>query len=190
MKLFRHLLGQVVRLAPVLISVVELPVVIVECRDFLAPKEPWRAVSRHCGPAFVVDAAVAEHLEVLCLVPLGRLGVVERVRHADAFDRVLLDSIDEERFGQPSRLQDGRRHVDHVMELAADFAFRLDSLGPVHDRPVARAAPMRGNLLGPLVRRIQGMRPAHSVVVVRFRSAQLVQPLLSGTQGSPVRTRH
>ncbi len=62
------------------------------------------------------------------------------------------------------------------MELGADFALSLDSLGPVHDRSVARAAPMRGDLLGPLVRRIHGVRPAHGVVVVRFRAAQLVQP--------------
>ena len=73
------------------------------------------------GPALVVDAAVAEHLEVLCLVPLGRLGVVERVRHADAFDRMLLDSVDEERLGQAGHFKDGRRDVDHVMELACGF---------------------------------------------------------------------
>ena len=60
--------------------------------------------SRDRRPALVVDAAVAEHLEVLRLVPLGRLGVVERVRHADAFDRPLLDAVDEERLGQTRRL--------------------------------------------------------------------------------------
>ena len=62
------------------------------------------------------------------------------------------------------------------MELAADFAFSLDSLGPVHDGPVARAAQVRGDLLGPLVGRIHGVRPAHGIVVVGFRTAQLVQP--------------
>ena len=177
MQLFRHLLGQVVRLAPVFIGVVELPGVVVECRGFLARDyEPRRLVPRHRGPALVVDAAVAEHLEVLCLMLLGRLGIVERVRHADAFDRMLLDSVDEGRLGQAGHFKDGWRNVDHVMELGADFALPLDSLGPVHDRSVARAAPMRGDLLGPLVRSIHGVRPAHGIVVVRFRPAELVQP--------------
>ena len=65
----------------------------------------------------MVDAAVAHHLEVLGLVPLGRLSVVERVRHADAFDRALLDAVDEDRLGQARHLQNGRRDVDHMMEL-------------------------------------------------------------------------
>ena len=75
-QLFRHLLSQVVRLARVFTGVIEFPVVVVEFRDFLAPEEPGRTVSRNRGPALVVDPAVAEHLEVLCLVPLGCLGVV------------------------------------------------------------------------------------------------------------------
>jgi hypothetical protein len=33
-------------------------------------------------------------------VPLGCLGVIERVRHADAFDRTLLDPVDEDRLRQ------------------------------------------------------------------------------------------
>ena len=110
-QLFRHLLGQVVRLAPVLVGVVELPDVVVEGRGLLADQEPRRLVPRHRGPALVVDAAVAEHLEVLRLVPLGRLGVVERVQHADAFDRVLLHAVDRERLraGRPLRGWSARR---------------------------------------------------------------------------------
>ena len=84
------------------------------------------------GPALVVNAPVAEHLEVLCLMPFSSLCVVERVRHADTLDRVLLDSVDEKRFGQTRQFKNGRRNVNHVMELAADFAFPLDPLGPVH----------------------------------------------------------
>ena len=98
-QLLRHLLGQVVRLAPVLAGVVELPDVVVEGRGFLADEQPRRLVPRHRGPALVVDAAVAEHLEVLRLVPLGRLGVVEGVQHADAFDRVLLHAVHRKRLG-------------------------------------------------------------------------------------------
>ncbi len=49
--------------------------------------------------------------------------------------------------------------------------------GPVHDRAVAGAAPVRGDLLGPLVRRVHRVRPADRVVVVGLRRAELVDPL-------------
>ena len=81
------------------------------------------------------------------------------------------------------------RDVDHVMELGADLALALDSLRPVHDRAVARAAPVRGDLLGPLVRRVHGVRPADRVVVVGFRPAQLVDAAPSGTPASRARPR-
>ena len=83
--------------------------------------------------------------------------------------------LTESGWGSPASLKDGRRDVDHVMELRARFAFAFDPLGPVHDCPVACATPMRGHLLGPLIRRIHGVRPADRKVVVRFRPAQLVQ---------------
>ena len=128
---------------------------------------------RHRGPALVVDAAVAEHLEVLGLVPLRRLGVVERVEHADALDRVLLHAVHRDRLGQSRRLEDGRRDVDDVVELRADLALGLDALRPVDDRAVARAAPVRGDLLGPLVGGVHRVRPAHRVVVVGLRARRV-----------------
>ena len=60
------------RLRPVGRRVVELPDVVVEGRLLLADQHPGNAVLRHGGPALVVDAAVAEHLEVLRRVPLVR----------------------------------------------------------------------------------------------------------------------
>ena len=84
---------------------------------------------RNRGPALVVDAAVACHLEVLRLMLLGRLGVVERVGHADAFDWTLLDSVDKNWLGQAGQLKNGRGNVDHMMELCADLTFRLDRFG-------------------------------------------------------------
>ena len=92
-ELLGHLLREVVRLAPVLCGVVEFPDVVVESRDFLAEKKPRRLVPGDRGPALVVDAAVAEHLEVLRLMPVRRIGVVERVQHADALDRLLLHAV-------------------------------------------------------------------------------------------------
>ena len=78
---------------------------------------------------------------------------------------------------QAGRFEDRRRDVDHVVELVAHLAARLDALGPVDDRAVARAAPVRGDLLGPLVRRVHRVRPAHGVVVVGLRGAELVDAL-------------
>ena len=90
-------------------------------------------------PPLVIDAAVAEHLEVLRLVPLRSLGVVERIQHTDAFKRRLLRAVDDRRMRQPGRFEDRRSDVDHMMELAAHLAFRLNAVRPVHDRAVARA---------------------------------------------------
>ena len=169
-ELLRVLLRQVLRLRPVGVGVVELPHVVVE--GALVGAEPRHAVPRHRRPPLVVDAAVAEHLEVLRLVPLGRLGVVERVEHAEAFERRLLHAVDDRRMRQAGGFEDRRRDVDHVMELAADLALRLDAVRPVHDRAVARAAPVRRDLLGPLIGRIHRVCPAHRVVVVGFRPAE------------------
>ena len=52
-----------------------------------------------------------------------------------------------------------------------------DAVGPVDDGAVARAAPVRGDLLGPLVGRVHGVRPAHGIVVVGIRRAELVDVL-------------
>ena len=49
MQLFGHLLGEVLHLAPVFAGVVELPVIVVECRDF-SFEAPWRTVPRYRGP--------------------------------------------------------------------------------------------------------------------------------------------
>ena len=66
------LLGEVVGLRPVRVGVVQLPDVVVEGgHDRVVTGGPGRAVLGDRGPALVVDAAVAEHLEVLRLVPLG-----------------------------------------------------------------------------------------------------------------------
>ena len=75
---------------------------------------------------------------------------------------------------QAGGFEDGRRDVDDVMELAAHLALGLDPVRPVHDRPVARAAPVRRNLLCPLIGRIHRVRPAHRVVVVGVRSTEEV----------------
>ena len=132
---------------------------------------------RDRGPALVVKAAVAHDLEVLHVVLLGGFGVVERVEHAGPLDRVLLNAVHRTRLRQTGRLEDRRGHVNHVGKLRANLALGFDALGPVDDGAVARAAPVGGDLLGPLVRRVHGVRPAHGVVVVGLRPAEFVDPL-------------
>ena len=78
--------------------------------------------------------------------------------------------------GKPGRVEDGGRHVDHVVELRADLALRVDPAGPVDDRAVPRPAPVRGDLLRPLVGRVHRVRPADRVVVVGPRRAEVVDP--------------
>src|SRR5512132_1173935 len=62
------------------------------------------------------------------------------------------------------------------VELGAELPSGLDALGPVDDGAVAGAAPVGGDLLGPLVRGVHGMGPADRVVVVGLRPAELVDP--------------
>jgi hypothetical protein len=125
-------------------------------------------VPGHRRPSLVVDAAVAEHLEVLRLVPLRRLRVVERVSHADAVQRLLHHAVDHGWRREFSRFEHGRRDVDHVRELMTHLAFRLDTLRPMDDRAVAGPAPVRGDMFGPLIRRVHGVCPTDGMVVVRL----------------------
>ena len=67
-------------------------------------EHPRHAVPSDRGPTLVVDAAVAEHLEVLRLASLGRIRVVEAVGHAHAVQRHLLDAVHERRLRQPGRV--------------------------------------------------------------------------------------
>ena len=178
-ELVGHLGGEVVRLGPVGVGVVELPGVVVERRQ-RQTLDPRRRVAGDRGPALVVDAAVAEHLEVLRLVALGRVGVVERVAHAHA-----LVSASARRRGRSSG--SGRPAASRTVGATSMTWWNwwrispraCDAVGPVHDRAVARAAPVRGDLLGPLIRRVHRVRPADRVVVVglgRRRTRRSARP--------------
>ncbi|WP_157417491.1 hypothetical protein [Nocardioides sp. Iso805N] len=83
-KALRLLGGQVTSLGPVRTAAVELPDVVVERRQLNGAGLPGSAVLGHRGPAVVVDPSIADHLEVLGGVLLGRVGVMEAVGHRDA----------------------------------------------------------------------------------------------------------
>ena len=87
-----------------------------------------------------------------------------------------MHAVDRNRFRYSRGFQDGWRDIDHVMELRANFAPRLDSFRPVDDGAVACAAKMRSDLFGPLVRSIHGVSPTDGIVVVGFGPAKLVDP--------------
>ena len=59
----------------------------------------------------------------------------------------------------------------------------LDAVRPVHDGAVAGAAPVRGDLLGPLERGVHRPRPADRVVVVGVRASRSSSILLSMNSG-------
>ncbi len=88
-------------------------------------------------PAFVVNAAVAEDVEVLGGVVFRGLGISERSQHRNAVHGLLLEAIHLLRLRNVGGFEDRRRHVDEVVELAADFALGLDALGPGHGHAAA-----------------------------------------------------
>ena len=181
-------------MAVVVGAVVELPHVVVECRQHRSGHDPRGAVLRDRAPPFVVDPAVGEHLEVLQVVTLRCRGFVERVEHARAFHRRLQHPVDHRRLRQPGRFEDRRCDVDDMGELRPQPTLLLDPVGPVHDGPVAGAAPVRSDLLGPLERGAVRPRPPDGVVVVRARRTQLVelgdQELRGLERGHPVEVGH
>ena len=164
-------LGEVVGLRGVLGHVVQLPHVVVEraCRGRSRPRRRAEGLERHRLPALVVDAAGAEHLEVLRVVLLGRVGgdVGEEVGEARALDRALLDPVDRARArSMPDELEHGGEHVDRVGELAAHPRDPREPRRPADDARVGDAAFVDLALPAP-ERRVAGHRPAPRVVVVQ-----------------------
>ena len=89
--------GEVVRLAPVFVEVVEFPLVR-QRRPFLdALRHPAHPRFTRAGgagePTVVVDAAAGHDVEELGLARPRRLGVGKRIDHADAVDRILLEPV-------------------------------------------------------------------------------------------------
>src|SRR5215831_18785354 len=112
----------------------------------------------HGSPAVAINAAVAEHLEILLRSACWSLGVVKGVLHADALDRALRNTVNHQRLRKPDNVQYSRRDVDDVVPLRAYLTFGLDAIRPVKDDAIARAAIVRRDLLRPLERTITRMR--------------------------------
>src|ERR1039458_5770653 len=102
-------------------------------------REGWKGIQLRCNRAGIVgnptlglNPAVADHLEILRIVLRRCIGVclVERVRHAHAFYRLLLDAVDLFRCLDAGGFEDGRNNVDNMVELRADATDVLDVTGP------------------------------------------------------------
>ena len=96
-ELLRHLRREVVVLRIVLGDVVQLPVVAVDDIRHLAHAHRPRSERRRrrCDPAIMVDRPISHHLEILRRARgrRVRVGFVERVGHAHAFERSLGNAI-------------------------------------------------------------------------------------------------
>jgi hypothetical protein len=132
--------GEVVRLTPVVVDVIQLPHIVDEPFRGVRNHFPWRAVAGDRHPPLVVDATVSTHLEVLRAVPVGRFGFVEGVAHAGALYRFLGHAVDAGRLGDSGTVEHCGQHVDDMVELMAQPAALDDPLWPVDDQPVAGAA--------------------------------------------------
>ena len=130
-------------------------------------------------PAVVIDPAVPEHLEILRGALTRPIGV-ERVRHRHPIERHLLDAVHPRRHLHPSRLENRRHEIDHMMELRPQTTSG-DPRRPLDRHRVARPTEMRGHLLHPLERRVQRPGPPHVEMVLASRRAEIVhvgeQPL-------------
>jgi hypothetical protein len=124
-------------------------------------------------PSVVIQRAAAEHLVVLRHVLRGRGALLEDVRERDALDRTLCDAIDLLRRLDADEIEDRRHQVDGMHVLVPRLALGRESCGPVDDERIAHATFV-GLALPTLQRRVPGPRPTPGVVVVRVRSAELV----------------
>ncbi|MNO70257.1 hypothetical protein D3C76_611320 [compost metagenome] len=156
--LLRMLRGEVVGLAEVFVDVVQLPGGLIHVELF-AVRIPRRGTNRGGEPAVLVDATVAEQLEHLATAAILGLRVVEAVQHADAIHGLLRHAVEYARRLDAGGFEDGRRDVGDIGELAAQAPLVLDLRRPGDDQRVARATEVRGDLLGPLERRVHRMGP-------------------------------
>src|SRR6516162_3525677 len=163
-------------LAKVFVDVVELPLEVVRvwlchscCRD---PRQTQRR--RACDPAVLEHRSIANKLEILRRMVCGSLCVIECVNKTDAFDWLLLDSVQDVRRCDPSSFINCRHNVNDMAELRAQSALVLDLRWPRNDHPVARPAEMRCDLLGPLHWRVHRVSPSDRIMVVGQWPAKIV----------------
>jgi hypothetical protein len=93
--------SQVLGLREVLVDVVEFPLRLVGI-DVLVHRFPGNNRNHRRHPPVMIEATIRPQLEVLRGVPSLRLGVVERIGEADAFDGLLRDAVQDRRNARPT----------------------------------------------------------------------------------------
>ena len=184
----RVLLREIVGLREVAAQVVELPDVLVRVPVLDRFRRPGRIprnerTERAGVPAVVIDAAAAVVVEVLRALAARRLGIRERVSHADAVDRVLRETVHHLRRLDPEDFVERRHDVVDVVELGPRRLVGLDARRPGDRHRVARAAEMRGDELGVVERRVAGPCPSGVVHVVGLGAAQRIESAESLERG-------
>ena len=123
----------------------------------------------------MINALVTKHFKILRRSSILGVRIVESVDHTDSFNRLLGDAIELRRRFDSNDFENRGGNVDHVMKLISNLAAGFDPFGPGDGQAVASAAEMAGDLLGPLKRRIHGMRPGRREMVVMFITAERVE---------------
>src|SRR6266550_2811438 len=127
-----------------------------------------------CNPAIMINGAVTKHLKVLGRMPVFGFWIVKSINHRRPIERKLFGAIHHLWKGQTGRFQYSGSNINNVTKLRPDLPPGFDSFGPMHHHPVTGTTPMRSNLLGPLERSIQRMRPADGIVRKRIWASPVV----------------
>src|SRR6266496_3879077 len=145
-----------------------------------------------CYPAIMVNGAVTKHLEVLSGMPVLSFWIIKSINHRRSIERKLLGAIYRLWKRQTRSLKHSRCNIYYVTKLWTNLSLRFDSFGPVHDHSVASASPMRSNLLGPLERSIQRVRPANGIVRESIRASPVIDMIhhLGSSANNTIQSHH
>ncbi len=134
-------------------------------------------------PTVRVDGARAEHLEVLHVARVGRVGIVERRSDRRAIPPLLHDAVDLLRRSDAHEVEHRGREVDGVDELVAHLTARGEPGGVVHDQ--RGPAPTEPRVALPESQRsVAGPRPPPRVVRIRADPTEIV--VVRGVAGDGV----
>src|SRR5260370_5466728 len=145
-----------------------------------------------CDPAIMVNGPVTKHLEVLGRMPVFSFWIIKSINHRRPIERKLFGAIHHLWKRQTGCFQYSRSNIYHVTKLRPHLPSSFDSFGPMHYHSVAGTAPMRSNLLGPLERSIQGMRPADGIVGESIRASPIIDMIhhLGSSTNNPFHAHH
>src|SRR6266566_7490055 len=143
-------------------------------------------------PAIMVNGAVTKHFEVLGRMPVLGFCIIKGINHRRPIERKLLGAIYRLWKRQTNCLEHGRGNIYDVTKLRPDLAPGFDTFGPMHYHSVASASPMRSNLLGPLERSIQRVRPANGIVRESIRASPVIDMIhhLGSSTNNAIQSHH